>query len=252
MSFVERNKKPKKDNKNYYSDYNYFYPKWENQCTWYVIGRLLELGVSRADLYKKVPHTNAENWYNDTKYPKQKNAEPGCYIVYSAGTTHHAADGMGHVAFVEHVYPDKSIRITESGSNMKFQSRIIPYPYNFYLNVKNKENYKLDGFVRVLDCSPDNYWVEGQKYRTIKKKYLRYDHCVGKNKVPYKNLSASAKAKCTNIGGYARTKIDAQYTFYGFAVDAKGNIWATTTPDGRSYKIWICVEDSTGKQVVKV
>ena len=252
MTYTERYKKPSKDNKNYYSDYNYFYPKWENQCTWYVLGRLLELGANRAELYKKVPQTNAENWFNDAKFPKQQEAEAGCYIVWSAGKTHHAADGMGHVAYIEHKYPDKSIRITESGAKMKFKTRILQYPYKFYLNVPHKENYKYDGCVKVINVEPDNYFVEGQEYETTNKKYLRYDHCTGNNKVHYKNLSAAAQKKCDNVAGYARTKIGSKYKFHEFATDSKGNIWGRTTPDGRSYKIWICVEDSTGKQVKKV
>ena len=252
MAYTERYKKPTKDNKNYYTDYNYFYPKWEDQCTWYVIGRLLELGANRAVLQKKVPQTNAENWYNDAKFPKQQEPEVGCYVCWYAGQTHHAADGMGHVAYVEHKYPDGAIRITESGKNMKFKTRILQPPYKFYLNVKHKENYKYAGAVKVLDIQPEEYWIEGKEYITTAKKYLRYDHCTGNNKVKYKNLSSSAKAKCDNVATYARTKVGSHYTFHEFATDSKGNIWGRTTPDGRDYKIWICVEDSTGKQVRRV
>ena len=251
MEFNPRLTKPSKDNKYYYSNLNYFYPKYVDQCTWYVIGRLLELGAKKTELEKKVPQSNAENWYNDAKFPKQQEPEPGCYIVWSAGKTHHASDGMGHVAFVEHKYPDGAIRITESGASMKFQTRILKPPYKFYLNVKHKENYKYDGCVKVLDIKPEEYWIEGQEYTTTNKKYLRYDHCTGNNKVKYKNLSTSAKNKCDNVLTFAKTKIGSNYVFHEFATDSKGNIWGRTTPDGRNYKIWICVEDSTGKQVKK-
>lgn len=248
MGFKERTTKPKKDNKNYYSDYNYFYPKWENQCTWYVIGRLLELGCKRIDLINKIPHTNAENWYNDAKYPKQKEPVPGSYIVYSAGKTHHASDGMGHVAFVEHVYPDKSIRITESGANMKFQTRILYYPYKFYLNVKNKENYKLDGFVNILNCEVDDYFEKNKDYLVKYHKYLRSTPEVKSgNKTKYKNLNSNAKNKCIKDSlGYARYKIDVLVNIKEFKTDKKGNIW------GRTGNLWLCVEDSTGKQVRKI
>ena len=256
--FNERKLRPKKDNKNYYTDYNYLYAKgWVDECTWYVVGRLLEIGVPRNELIKNLPQTNAENWYNDSKYPKQHTAAPGCIIVYSAGKVHHAADGMGHVAFVEHVYDDGRIRITESGKNMKFQSRIIKPPYKYYLNVKNKENYKLDGFVKVIDTTPapiDDYWIVGKTYKMIKKKWKRYGAYVGNNKVPYPVLSATDKKKCDNVGGYARTKIGVEYTFYDFVKDEKGNTWACTTKptSTQKKKHFVCVEDSTGKQAIKV
>lgn len=258
MGFTERKLRPKKDNKNYYSDYNYLYAKgWVDECTWYVVGRCLEIGIPRNELIKKLPQTNAENWYNDSKYPKQQNAEPGCIIVWSAGKVHHAADGMGHVGFVEHLYPDGRIRYTESGHNMKFKSRILKPPYKYPLNVLNKENYKLDGFVKVVpsDKKPDvPFFEKGKEYEMLYEKFKRYGGYVGNNKVPFKVLSDKDKKKCFNCKGYAKTLIGSRFTFYDYVKDSKNNTWACTTPptSKQKNKHYICVEDKTGKQVKKV
>jgi len=91
-------------------------------------------------------------------------------------------------------------------------------------------------------------------YKMLKKKFKRYGACVGNNKVPYKVLSATDKDKCNNVGGYARTKIGAIYTFYDFILDSKGNWWGCTTkPTSKQpKKHYICVYDNTGYQVEKV
>lgn len=252
--FNERKLRPKKDNKNYYSDYNYLYAKgWVDECTWYVVGRLLEIGVPRNELIKNLPQTNAENWYNDSKYPKQQTPEPGCIIVWSAGKVHHAADGMGHVAFVEHVYPDGRIRITESGKNMKFQSRIIAPPYKFPLNVPNKQNYKLDGFVKVIDIKP----IIEPDFKTGDKVKLLYDKCYrtspkvinGKknNKYLYKNLTPNAKKYShPDKNGYARYDIGAIVSIKEVKIDDKGNTWLRTN------SLWFCGKDKTGLQAIKL
>lgn len=254
MAFTERKLQPKKDNKNYYSNYNYFYPQWVDECTWYVLGRCLEIGISRDELYKKLPHTNAENWYNDSKYHKQKQAEAGCIIVYSAGKVHHAADGMGHVAFVEHVYDDGRIRITESGHNMKFKSRILKPPYNYYLNVPNKQNYKLDGFVKVIasDIKPivDTDFKAGDTVELLYEKYFRTSPEVinGKknNKYPYSKLTPNAKKYShPDKQGYAKYNKGARVTINEVKKDNKGNIWLRTN------SLWFCGEDKTGKQAKK-
>ena len=43
---------------------------------------------------------------------------------------------MGHVAIVEHVYPDLTILISESGPKMKFKTRKLKPPYKYYLKFK--------------------------------------------------------------------------------------------------------------------
>ena len=243
MQFVERTKAPAKTNKNYYSDKNVFYPKYRDNCTWYFWGRQLELGVTIASLRKNLPTSNAENWYHDTTYPKGNIPHVGDIIVYSAGKRHHAKDGEGHVATVERVYTDGKIDISESGTNMKFKFRTLKPPYKFYLNVKNKKNYKLDGFIHP--ATYDEKWTDGN-YITNKEKYVRKTPEVkSNNKVKYSVLPDKS-IYCKDKLGYAKYKKDILMYIEDFSKDKKGNIW------GKSGMFYICVEDSTGDQVRKV
>ena len=235
---------PEKSNKNYYSKTNVFYPTYVDNCTWYCWGRQLELGVPSAELKKKLPTSNAENWYHDTTFDKCSFARVGDIICYSAGKRHHADDGAGHVATVEHVYDNGDIIISESGSNMKFKTRTLKKPYKFYLNVKHKNNYKLDGFIHIQDYVSE--WVEGV-YSVLKKKYVRTSPEVNKNKVKYKTLSSTDKLLCVKTTtGYAQFKKGANLYLTEFVYDNKGNLW------GKYNNYYICVLDSTGKQVKKV
>ena len=253
MEFVERKTAPKKDNKYYYSNTNYFYPQWENQCTWYVVGRQLELGVSKAKLKANLPSTNAENWYHDTTFEKRSYPNVGDIIVYSAGKRHHAADGMGHVAIVEYVYDNGNLRISESGANMKFQTRVIKPPYNFYLNVKHKSNYKLDGFIHIQDYD-ETKWIQGD-YVILYNKYLRTSATTNaNNKVSYKSLKKT-NYDWPNITkpdklGKARFKVGVKMNIIDFTRDSKNNLWGRCKTE--KTPIWLCVYDKSGDQVKKV
>lgn len=68
MAYVPRLTAPKKDNKNYYSKQNSFYPTFVDNCTWYANGRMQELGKNT----KGIPTSNAENWFNDYNGKKVK------------------------------------------------------------------------------------------------------------------------------------------------------------------------------------
>ena len=245
MEFKERKVKPSEDNKYYYSKMNPEYPKWINQCTWYAYGRCLEMGVSETEMKKKMPISNAENWFTDTKFEKRSYPTVGDVLCYSAGKIHHSKDGMGHVAIVEHVNDDLSIRISESGANMKFKTRTIKPPYKYYLNVPLKDNYKLDGFIHCTNFENVFEWTNGE-YKVLYNKYLRTSPEVNlHNKALWKNLTDNAKAKTYPDGGYARYRIGAIINIREFKADTKGNIW------GRTNQLWLCVQDKTGYQVTK-
>lgn len=240
MEFVERTTAPSKDNKNYYSDINPFFPKYVDNCTWYCWGRQLELGVSKTALKKKLPTTNAENWYKDTLFEKGEIPKVGAIGCYSCGKRHHAADGMGHVFIVEKVYPDKSIDITESGTNMKFKKRHIKYPYNIYF--KSKYKYTFDGF--IYPQKYDEKFTEGL-YITLKEKYARTSPEVKSgNKVKYNTIVERSLYKKDKLG-YAKFKINDTLYLDEFTMDKKGNTW------GKFGYYWLCVNDSTGDQVKK-
>jgi surface antigen len=193
---------------------------------------------------KKYPTTNAENWYKDSKFDKRVLPELGDIIVYSCGVRHHAADGMGHVAVVEEIKEDNSIRITESGHNMKFQTRWIKYPYKYYLKTKGY-TYTLDGFVHPQDFD-NRYFKENKKFKAKISKYIRSSVGVSNNKVKYNDLTADLKALCyKTANGYAKLKVGSKVTPVEFRYDNKGYQWC------RIYKYWVCNRDNTGYQLVK-
>lgn len=246
MEFKIRKTAPKEDNKYYYSKLNFDYPKLVDQCTWYAWGRCMENGVSYEDMKKKMPTTNAENWFTDTKFEKRNYPTVGDVLCYSAGKIHYKKDGMGHVAMVEKVNPDLSIFISESGANMKFKTRTLKPPYNYYLNVPLKENYKLDGFIHTLTFDNVFEWKSGE-YKVLYPKYLRTSPEVKlNNKALWKDLTKNAKEKTYFDNGFARYKIGAIINIREFTADSKGNIW------GRTNQLWLCVQDKTGYQVEKL
>ena len=244
--FIPRTEAPNKSNVNYYSSNNPFYPKFENNCTWYCWGRELELGVSNKELDKNLPKSNAENWFNETKYPKFSYPRVGDIGCYRAGKYHYSGDGAGHVFIVEYVYADGSIMISESGTKMKFKTRVIKPPYKYYLSGTNSKNYVFEGFIHIKDYEQDE-WVEGE-YKLLFQKYLRKSPEVkSTNKVKWVNLTTNAKNKTIKDKlGYAKYKIGVTVGIKEFKYDKLGNLW------GRTNTLWVCVNDSSGKQVVKV
>lgn len=244
MEFKERVTAPKKDNKYYYSKLNFDYPNLVDQCTWYAWGRLMELGIPYEEMIKKIPRSNAENWFTDSKFEKRTFPSAGDVLCYSSGKIHDKKDGMGHVAIVEHVYPDLTILISESGANMKFKTRKVKPPYKYYL--KSKVDHKLDGFIHSLEYTNVYEWTKGD-YTVINNKYLRSTPEVNNhNKVEWKNLTSNAKTKTYPDNGYARYKKGAIINIKEFIADKKGNIW------GRTNQLWLCVQDRTGYQVNKI
>ena len=241
MEFVERTKAPDKNNKNYYSDINPMFPKYTDNCTWYCWGRMLELGINKIELKKKLPTSNAENWYKDTLFEKGSVPRVGAIGCYLCGKRHHAKDGAGHVFVVEKVYYDKSIDITESGVNMKFKKRHIKYPYDYYL--KSKYKYTFDGFIYATIF--DEKYTEGI-YETLKEKYVRKTPKVkSNNKVKYETIPNKIMYNKDKLG-YAKFKIGDKLYLDEFSPDEKNNIW------GKYGNYWLCVYDSTGEQVKKV
>lgn len=247
MNFVPRTEAPNKANIYYYSSSNPFYPKYVDNCTWYAWGRELELGIDPKELKKKLPTSNAENWFNDSTFEKHSYPSEGDIGCYRAGKLHYSKDGAGHVFVVEYVYADGSIMISESGTKMKFKTRIIKPPYKYYLSSTNAKNYVFEGFIHLQDYVQDE-WIEDCNYKLLFQKYLRKTPEVkANNKCLWVNLNENAKKKCIKDKlGYARYKIGSTVNIKEFQYDKKGNLW------GRTNTLWFCVHDSTGNQVKKV
>lgn len=155
MNFIPRIKAPSKTNKFYYSNLNIYYKNGYGlpNCTCYAYGRAYELLNAEPDL----PVCNAYNWYKCTKhYTKDNNVSVGSIICFSGGK-----GGLGHVAVVEYVNPDKSIKTSNSANNgTLFYMQTLKPPYNF-------GSYKCQGFIHFLkeDVNPPSEHI----YYVVKK-----------------------------------------------------------------------------------
>ena len=106
---------------------NPFAYRWQGQCTWYAYGRMLETGLLPAAIKKNALFLgNAGLWRNDAlKVGLSVTSTPTAgargLVVWPPNTK--GAGSVGHVAFLEEVYPDGKVRITEAnwptGSGIK-------------------------------------------------------------------------------------------------------------------------------------
>ncbi|MEG3850488.1 colicin E5-related ribonuclease [Microcoleus sp. herbarium19] len=106
---------------------NPFAYRWQGQCTWYAYGRMLETGLLPPDVKKNALFLgNAGLWRNDAlKVGLSVTSTPTAgargLVVWPPNTK--GAGSVGHVAFLEEVYPDGRVRITEAnwptGSGIK-------------------------------------------------------------------------------------------------------------------------------------
>ncbi|MCP2730063.1 S8 family serine peptidase [Limnofasciculus baicalensis] len=98
---------------------NPFAYNWQGQCTWYAYGRMLETGLLPAGTKQNGWFLgNAESWRRDAQragLPITSTPTAGArgLVVWPPGVQggHRL---YGHVAFLEEVYPDGRIRISES------------------------------------------------------------------------------------------------------------------------------------------
>lgn len=96
-------------------------------CVGYAWGRAYEAWGQKPRLSR----SNAENWYLNTGdgYKRGKTPKIGSIICWRKGKAGYAADGAGHVAFVEKVNADGSIVVSNSNySGTRFFTRTIKGP----------------------------------------------------------------------------------------------------------------------------
>lgn len=128
---------------------NPFAYRWQGQCTWYVYGRMLETGLLPAG-------AKANNWFLGDAWTWRRDAQRAGLPVTSTPTP--GARGIvvwppntkgtlqwGHVAFLEEVYPDGRIRISESNWAGKGISERILTP----------AQYSGLSFVRLENATPN-------------------------------------------------------------------------------------------------
>ena len=211
-------------------------------CVGYAYGRFMEeCGLTSC----KLPTCNAESWLKKVQesgaYKTGIKPKLGAVIVWSKGKVGVSSDGAGHVAIVEEIYNDGSFLVSNSAyNNTRFYTKKIGK------NCKYNDKYKFEGF--IYPPVEFNDWEPGN-YTTLKSKYVRTTPEVinGKNtnKVHYNKITNEEnKNKCyADKLGYARTKINVTFNLTEFTKDKKGNTW------GKLKYSWICVQDSTGKQV---
>lgn len=97
-------------------------PALIGQCTWYAYGRMVETGLLPADAKSRSLFLgNAANWERDARsagLPVSNTPVQGArgLVVFPPGVRD-ADPRYGHVAFLEEVYPDGRIRISEANWN---------------------------------------------------------------------------------------------------------------------------------------
>ena len=97
---------------------NPFAYNYQRQCTWYAYGRMLETGLLPAAIKKNALFLgNAGEWKQDAEkvgLPVTSTPTQGARGLVVWPPNVKGAGSVGHVAFLEEVYPDGRIRITES------------------------------------------------------------------------------------------------------------------------------------------
>lgn len=242
MIFKERTEAPLKSNK-YYGRPDPFinagYGMFQNNgnCVDYAWCRFRE-SQENMKASEKLPTSNAGGWLEKAKangFKTGKKAKLGAIVVYKKKGT---KSNEGHVAFVEKI--GSKIRYSSSGWKSYIWKR---------KELKDGSNWSstliFQGYI-YPDVNFDN-WEIGD-YKVLYNKYLRTSPEVkATNKAKYNNLSSTAKTKCIKDKlGYAKYKIGATINIKEFKYDNKGNLW------GRTSTLWVCVNDSSGEQVVKI
>jgi surface antigen len=106
-------------NTRHYSTETYAY----KQCTWWAYNRALDFGVHYSEYMG-----NGSNWKNQANYELSLEPVLHSVISFEAGQTlddgrWYADPTYGHVAFVEAVYSDGSLLVSESGMNLEGEYR---------------------------------------------------------------------------------------------------------------------------------
>jgi hypothetical protein len=118
---------------------------------------------------------------------------------------------------------------------------------HLHFEVRNPKDTRINP-TTYINADLPNTFTKGY-YTTLKSKYIRTSPQVingdKPNKIYYDRITKKVtKDKCyADKDGYARTKVGVKFQLNEFTTDSKGNIWGKLEWD------WICVQDSTGKQV---
>lgn len=179
--FIERNTAPAYNNKYYvkttYGGYNRCIAIDSTgsvlpNCTGYAFGRFMECaGVQECNLAV----SNATNWYGyNDGYERGALPKRGAVLCYSGGW-----ESRGHVAFVEEVYSDNSILISQSnyGGTKWEQIRLNAPSY------VQGSGLKFQGFIYnpYVEDSPSNIKMHGcdvSKWNSLNTDLSRFDYVI--------------------------------------------------------------------------
>ncbi|MDI9634225.1 S8 family serine peptidase [Geitlerinema splendidum] len=133
---------------------NPFAYNWIGQCTWYTYGRMLETGLLPAAIKNNALFRgNAGTWKRDAErvgLPVTSTPTPGARGIVVWPPNVKGAGSVGHVAFLEEVYPDGRIRITEANwpTGSWIKERIL-----------TPAQYAGVSFVRLENAQTNNYYA---------------------------------------------------------------------------------------------
>ncbi|MGD1712212.1 S8 family serine peptidase [Dapis sp. BLCC M172] len=131
---------------------NPFAYHWIGQCTWYTYGRMLETGLLPAAIKNNALFRgNAWEWKGDAQkvgLPITSTPTPGARGIVVWPPNVKGAGSVGHVAFLEEVYPDGRVRITEANwpTGSWIKERIL-----------TPAQYAGLSFVRLENAQTNNY-----------------------------------------------------------------------------------------------
>ena len=116
-------------------------------------GRWQELLGKRPNLST----SNAENWYGKNDgYKRGNTPKLGAVICWRKGQAGNSADGAGHVAIVEEIYPDGTILISESHwKGVNFQTKKLDKNFTY------GSSLIFQGFI----YPPEEFVTENKSYR---------------------------------------------------------------------------------------
>lgn len=145
QAFTERKSDPSRKDPHYYSGANPFYAGgYTKECTWYVWGRAYEALGTKPKLSTAAAH----HWYQENLRTKacSYGAKPkvGAVMVTLKDKSH------GHVAFVEKLYNNGTMLISEYNYNVRggFSTQVIK---QLPAGAKRGRAHKVLGYIYVTD-----------------------------------------------------------------------------------------------------
>lgn len=232
-----------------------------------VINPVLESGTHwESQEFKKGTH-NGEDLINRTKTTSAKS----CYIIaIECGTVTQAtySSSRGYYVEIKHdngkysrylhmakgTFKVKKNQLVKKGDLLGYMgntgnSQGLHLHLAIFSKVNGVETFEDPYDYLVGNKSFNNEWEKGT-YRLLKDKYVRTSPEVANNKVKYNSLMKSIKENCVKDSfGYAKWKTGKTIDLSDFVYDKKGNLWGKRV--GLNTDLWICVNDSSGNQVIR-